>query len=239
MSTELIISTADLAMTVTNLQASADDLLSQAERATVDDQKAYEKGTDFRKIVSGIKKRADDKRKELVEPSGRRVRTINAEFKKVKDTLDQADTAVKTKMLGWYSAEQARIRKENERKRKVAEEAALEAAEKVEEEGDAATAEAILNMASEVPEADDRPAIGRGELTGATSVASTVWTGRVDNIKDACRAIADGLLPEDTVVFPQSKLNALARQYHENSPEAKEIAQHGILFYGKARLSVR
>ncbi len=239
MSTELIVSTADLAMMVTELQTKADDLLAQAERAEVGDQKAYEKGTDFRKIVSGIKKRADDKRKELVEPSGRRVRTINAEFKKVKDTLDQADTAVKTKMLGWYSAEQQRIREENELKRKAAEETALAAAEKVEEEGDASTAEAILNMASEVPKADDRPAIGRGELTGATSVASTVWTGRVDNIKHACRAIADGHLPVDTVTFSQSKLNALARQYHENHPDAEEIAQHGILFYGEARLSVR
>ena len=239
MAQELIVSTVDLAMMITELQIKADDLLAQAERAVVEDQKAYEKGTDFRKIVSGIKKRAEDKRKELVEPTGKRVRVINAEFKKVKDTLDRADGFVKTRMLGWYSAEQQRIRIENQRKQKEAEDSALEAAAEREEAGDAATSEAILNMASEVPVADDKPAIGRGELTGASSVASTVWVAEVTDIKAACRAIAEGHLPADLVEFPKSRLNALARTWHERNPGKEEATTHGVHIKGETRLASR
>jgi len=104
MSQELIVSTADLAVTITDLTTKANDLLAQADKAEIETQKNYETGTDYRKVVSGIRKRLEDKRKELVDPYGGRVRVINAEFKKVRDILDKADESVKTKMLLWYSA---------------------------------------------------------------------------------------------------------------------------------------
>ena len=239
MSQELIVSTAALAVTITDLTTKANDLLAQAGKAEIENQKHYETGTDYRKVVSGIRKRLEDKRKELVDPYGQRVRVVNAEFKKVRDILDNADGLVKSKMLLWYSAEQQRVREENERKRKEAEDTALAAAEEAEESGDAATSEAILNMAAETPEPEDKPAIGRGELTGAASVATTVWTAVVHNIEHACHAIGEGDLPPDLVVFSQSKLNALAREWHEKNPDAEEIAQHGITVKGETRLSVR
>jgi hypothetical protein len=239
MSQELIVSTASLAVTVTQGLEKANDLLEQAGRAEIEERKDYENGTDFRKVVSGIKKRLEDQRKELVDPWGQRVREINKEFKKVRDVLDQADNQVKTKMLLWHSAEQEKLRKENERKRREAEETALAAAEEAEEAGDAATSEAILNMAAETPEPEDKPTIGRGSLTGAASVATTVWTATVHNIEHACHAIGEGDLPVDLVNFSQSKLNALAREWHEKNPDAEEIAQHGITVKGETRLSVR
>lgn len=239
MSQELIVSTAELAVTLTDLTTKANDLLAQADKAEIETKKNYETGTDYRKVVSGIRKRLEDKRKELVDPYGGRVRVINSEFKKVRDILDNADGIVKTKMLVWYSAEQQLIRKENERKRKEAEDSALASAEEAEKSGDAATSEAILNMATETPEPENKPAIGRGELTGAASVATTVWTAVVHNIEHACHAIGEGDLPVDLVTFSQSKLNALAREWHEKNPDAEEIAQHGITVKGETRLSVR
>lgn len=239
MSQELIVSTATLAVQVTEGLAKANDLAEQADRAAITERKDYENGTDFRKIVSGIRKRLEDWRKEHVDPYGKRIRYINAEIKKVRDVLDQADDNVKRKMTVWHNVEEKRQRELQEQQRKEAEESALAAAEEAEEAGDVATSEAILNMASEVPEAAAKPAVGRGELTGASSVATKVWTAEVHNIKHACQAIADGHLPEDLISFSQSKLNALARERHEKSPDVDEIAQYGITAKAETRLSVR
>lgn len=239
MSQELIVSTASLAVTVTQGLEKANDLLEQAGRAEIAERKDYENGTDFRKVVSGIRKRLEDQRKELVDPYGKRVRSINAEFKKVRDVLDQADDQVKGKMTIWHNVEEKRQREIQEQQRKEAEETALAAAEEAEEAGDAATSEAILNMAAETPEPEAKPAVGRGSLTGASSVATKVWTATVHNIEHACHAIGEGDLPVDLVNFSQSKLNALAREWHEKRPDAEEIAQHGITVKGETRLSVR
>jgi len=239
MSQELIVSTASLAVTITDLTTKANDLLEQAGRAEITERKQYENGTDFRKVVSGIKKRLEDQRKDLVDPYGKRVRSINAEFKKVRDILEMADDQVKGKMTIWHNVEEKRQRELQEQQRKEQEEAALAAAEEAEESGDAATSEAILNMASEIPEPEAKPAIGRGELTGAASVATKVWTAEVVNIRLACLGIANGELPESLVEFPKSRLNALARDWHEKHPDADIVDQHGIEVKGETRLSVR
>lgn len=239
MSQELIISTADLATVTQDLKERADDVLEQAERAKIVERADYEKGTDFLKIVTGIGRRLEDKRKELVEPYGKRVRVINAEFKKVRDLLDRAKELAKSKMIVWHDAEEARERKAAAERRRQAEEDALAAAEKAEDAGEASTAEAILNMASEVPEPDVKPAVGRGELTGATAVTSKVWRANVTSVREACKAIAEGHLPEDLVVFPTSKLNALARDWHEKQPSADSIVQYGITVKGEKGLAAR
>jgi len=239
MSQELIVSTASLAVTITDLQTKANDLLEQAGRAEITERKHYENGTDFLKVVSGIKKRLEDQRKGLVDPYGQRVRAINAEFKKVRDVIDQADKQLKQKMTVWHDVETKKQREIQQQQQKEQEEAALAAAEEAEESGDAATSEAILNMASEIPEPEAKPTIGRGELTGAASVATKVWTAEVTNVKHACQAIADGQLPVDLIEFPKSKLNALAREWHAANPDAEEIGQYGINVSGETRLSVR
>jgi hypothetical protein len=239
MSQELIVSTASLAVTLTQGLEKANDLLAQGKRAEIAERKDYENGTDFRKVVSGIRKRLEDQRKGLVDPYGKRVRSINAEFKKVRDVLDQADDQVKGKMTVWHNVEEKRQRDLQEKQRQEQEETDLAAAQEAEEAGDLATSEAILNMASEVPEPEAKPSIGRGSLTGAASVATKVWTGEVHSVSNACLAIAKGALPADLVTFSQSKLNALAREWHEKQPDAEEIAQHGITVKGETRLSVR
>ena len=239
MSQELIVSTASLAVTITDLQTKANDLLEQAGRAEIEERKQYENGTDFRKIVSGIRKRLEDQRKGLVDPYGQRVRSINSEFKKVRDTLDQADNQVKGKMTTWHNAEEKRQRDLQEKQRKEQEETDLAAAQEAEEAGDVATSEAILNMASETPQPEAKPSIGRGEMTGAASVATKVWTAEVVNIRLACLGIANGELPESLVEFPKSRLNALARDWHEKHPDADIVDKHGIEVKGETRLSVR
>lgn len=239
MAQELIVSTASLAVATTDGITKGNDLIEQAGRAEIIERKDYENGTDFRKIISGYDKRLEDWRKERVGPYTTRTRFVNAEIKKVRDLYKQADDIIKRKMMVWHNIEEKRQRDLQEKQRKEQEETALAAAEEAEEAGDVATSEAILNMASEIPEPEAKPSIGRGSLTGAASVATKVWTGSVHSIKDACQAIADGHLPEDSVVFPQSKLNALARQFHEEQPTSVAITRHGLTYKGETRLSVR
>lgn len=239
MAQELIVSTATLAVTVTEGLEKANDLLEQAGRAEIAERKDYENGTDFRKVVSGIRKRLEDQRKELVDPYGKRVRSINTEFKKVRDVLDQADDQVKGKMTIWHNVEEKRQRELQEQQRREQEESALAAAEEAEDAGDAATSEAILNMASEVPEPEAKPAIGRGSLTGAASVASKVWTAEVRDLKLLLQAIIRGDVSDILIEFPKSRLNALAREWHEQNPELDEINKYGITVKGETRLSVR
>ena len=239
MAQELIVSTASLAVATTDGITKGNDLIEQAGRAEIIERKDYENGTDFRKIISGYDKRLEDWRKERVGPYTTRTRFVNAEIKKVRDLYKQADYIIKRKMTVCHNIEEKRQRDLQEKQRKEQEETALAAAEEAEEAGDVATSEAILNMASEIPEPEAKPSIGRGSLTGAASVATKVWTGSVHSIKDACQAIADGHLPEDSVVFPQSKLNALARQFHEEQPTSVAITRHGLTYKGETRLSVR
>ena len=137
MAQELIVSTATLAVTVTQGLEKANDLLEQAGRAEIEERKDYENGTDFRKVVSGIRKRLEDQRKELVDPYGKRVRLINAEFKKVRDVLDMADNQVKGKMTIWHNGEENRQRELQEQQRREAEETALPAAAEAEAAGEA------------------------------------------------------------------------------------------------------
>ena len=239
MAQELIVSTASLAVATTDGITKGNDLIEQAGRAEIIERKDYENGTDFRKIISGYDKRLEDWRKERVGPYTTRTRFVNAEIKKVRDLYKQADDIIKRKMTVWHNIEEKRQRDLQEKQRKEQEETALAAAEEAEEAGDVATSEAILNMASEIPEPEAKPSIGRGSLTGAASVATKVWTAHVHNVKHACLAIAEGHLPEDLVTFSQSKLNAMARERHEKSPDSEEIAQYGITAKSETRLSVR
>lgn len=239
MAQELIISTADLAVVITDYTAKATDLLEQGERAVIDSNKSDDNGTDFMKVVSGIDKKLDDWRLSMVGDYKQRARLIDAQCKTVSDLLKRAKKIIGDKKLVWYNAEEKRKRAEAEIQRRESEEASLDAAQKAEEAGDAATSEAILNMAAETPPPDVKPDISRGSLTGAAAVATKVWTARVDNVKHVCKAIAEGHLPEDLVEFPKSKLNALARDWHEKNPDAKEIEQHGINVSSETRMSVR
>ncbi len=228
-------------MTLTQGLEKANDLLAQGKRAEIAERTDYENGTDFRKVVSGIRKRLEDKRKELVDPYSKRVRSINAEFKKVRDVFDEADDQVKGKMTVWHNVEEKRQRDLQEKQRQEQEETDLAAAQEAEEAGDLATSEAILNMASEVPVPEAKPSIGRGAMTGAASVATKVWTAEVTHVSIACLRISQGQVPADLVTFSQSKLNALARKWHEENPEAsaQAISKYGITVTEETRLSVR
>jgi hypothetical protein len=241
MATELIVSTVSLATTIQGYLKQAEDLVGQAERAEITTVEQAGRGADFLKIVKGTIKRAEDERKGLLDPYTKRTRMINAEYKKVRDQLDKAVKIAGDKVLDFQLAEEKRQREEAKRIEDEAAERALEAAEQAEESGDAAVADQILELASDSVEEPPRVNPARGDLTGATTSVTKTWTGRVDNIRHVCRAIADGHLPESIIKeFSQTEINKLAREYGERADaNAAEVAQYGIVFFEKAGLATR
>lgn len=232
MAKELILSTAELATTVQEYVGRAEELRDQGKRAEIIDQKTFDTGTDYRKIVTGMLKKLDAERKKIVGPYNTRIKAINAEFKKLTEILSEADDTVRTKMTKWYNEEEKRRKEEAEAIQRQAEEDALQAAEQAEKEGDHSKADAIVNLASDT-EAPDVKIQGRGDFTGATSSAPKYWVGEVVDKKAFFTALANGDLPDEIVEIKQSKLNEIARI------GASEGVAHGIKFTHETRLSVR
>lgn len=232
MAQELILSTADLAIAVSEYVGKANELKEQGERAEITNQESFDTGTDYRKIVTGALKGLDAKRTKIVGPYNKRIKTINAQFKKLTEILAEADATVRRKMTTWYNEEEKRRQVEADAARKKAEDDAIKAAADAEASGDHVTADAIVDLASEV-EAPVAKVQGRGELTGATSSAPKYWVGKVVDKEAFYLALASGELSDEVVDIKQSKLDEIARI------EKSEGVAHGIQFTHETRLSVR
>lgn len=240
MTQELIVTTTELASTTQIYLQKANDLKGQAERAVIDSTEKARRGSDFLKIVKSTTKNVDDERKALVEPYGKRTKVINTEFKKVTVVLSQAGEIASRKVLDFQIKEQERKEAERQATEKQAQDDALKAAEQAEKAGNPAVADQILELAVESEAAPAKPPAARGDLTGATTSVRKVWTARVDNLQDMCRAIGKGELPLDLIKdISQLELNTLARAWHEANPGSVEIAQHGIVAFEKASLQTR
>lgn len=241
MSTDLIVSNADLATTVASYVEQAKDLKVQAERAEITTVEESGTGADFLKIVKGLVKRADDYRKGLVEPYNRRIKVINTEIKKVTGPLTEATDIVNKKVLDFALAEQKRRAAEQKRIDDEAAQAALDAAEELERSGSPDVADQVLELAADSEAEPVQAPTARGGLTGAASSVRMTWVGEVKNVRHVCKAIAEGLLPEALIhTLSQTELNKLAREHGANAKEGDtEIAQYGIVYFQKAGLTTR
>ena len=241
MTTDLIVSNADLATTVASYADKAQDLEGQAKRANITTVVESGRGADFLKIVKGLTKTAEEYRKGLIDPYNRRIKVINTEMKKISEPLKRATTIVNDKVLDFQLAEQKRQAIERKRIDDEAAQAALDAAEEAEKSGSPDVADQILELAADSEAETVHAPVARGDLTGATSSVSMRWVGEVRNLKHLCQAVADGNLPESVIKeISQTELNRLAREHGAKaSKDATEIAQHGVVYFQKAGLTTR
>jgi len=240
MTQELIVTTTELATTTQIYLQKATDLRQQAERAVIDSTDKASRGADFLKIVKSTTKSVDEERRALVDPYNKRTKVINTEFKKVTVVLSEAGEIASRKVLDFQVAEQERKEVERKQIEAQAQEDALKAAEEAEKAGNPAVADQILELAVDSEAAPAKAQAARGGLTGATTSVRKVWTARIDNLQDMCKAIGDGKLPTDLIKeTSQLELNTLARAWHEANPGSVEIAQHGIVAFEKASLQTR
>ena len=125
--------------------------------------------------------------------------------------VQEARKLFKKKCIEW-DQEKERIRREAQRKaeaeaRKRAEEETLAAAVRAEQEGDYIAAEAILAEPVEVapvivPKTSPAPS--------RLSAGRTQWYAEGQNLKTLCKAVADGKVPSEYVLFNMMVLNKMA-----------------------------
>jgi hypothetical protein len=230
MATELIIATADLALKVNGYVQRADNLLEQAKRAEINDLESFGKAQTFVGIAAAVVANLEEERKQLIEPFDKRVRFVNAQYKAPRDKLNEALDTVKVKAQSFERTERSRLVREQQAQQRAAEDEALSVAAEREAAGDAAGADAIVEMASSVQLPKAKVVIPRDEITGTKFKTRRVWEGRVGDVKAMCAAIAAGELPEDIVEFKKSRLNEIAKEWAAARTDMSilEINRHGL-----------
>lgn len=148
------------------------------------------------------RKQLDDMRKQLVAPIDEARGKIQALFREPLEALKHAETNYKNALLD-YQREERRIaqeaaRRETERLRKLAE----AKAKRAEKRGDTEAAEELREQPIIVPTAAPTALEGTSVLV--------LWRAELVDIRELCRAIADGKAPADLVRFDQAAGNRLA-----------------------------
>lgn len=198
------------------LTAQAVDFLDKAKAITVTDQASLEAAATYLRENKTEQKRLDDQRRGMVDPLNGVVKQINALFKPVIETLEQAERIVKGAVSNYQVAEQRRIAQENAAR----EEAARKERERLErqaaralEQGKAEKAEALqVQAATTVAVTAEAPA----KVAGLGM--RMAWAAEVTDIREVCRQVADGHIPPTVIDFKQSELNRLAASF-QNSRE--------------------
>lgn len=189
------------------------------------------------KKVSNLKKKVDEDRTSIVKPINDSVKTINARYKPLTTQCDEIITKGKAKMQDWHKEEHLRLedkRKEELEKAQAQEAEALEAAEKLDKHDATEVANVVLVQATQ--KTNTLAKVSKGKTVRgdeATSSATRHWKAEVINVKDVCKAIGAGRLPEDIITISQSKLDDLSRL------QEREITEDGIRYYLEIGVSVR
>ena len=150
------------------------------------DQPSRENGAVILSAIKDLKKKADDRRKSLVDPLNSVVKSINAEFKKILDPLTDYENSVKNEIARDYR-EQERIRLEAERdaQRKLeAERKKLEA--QMQKAKDGLSKELIQNRLNEAEIIAEKKVEAVAEKKTVTTTAGSttvrkIWTWKYDD----------------------------------------------------------
>ena len=217
--------------TIAPLQVTGTQLAEQVERALVTNDETLSKAGDLYKIIGNQIKKSEDGRKFLVKPLNDHVKNINSQFKPITTHLDTIKSSLKSKMDSYVSDREAEARKQASIEKAKAEEEALKRAEELQANGNSELAEDVMDAAASLP---DKPKsqIARGSYGSSTS-SKINWKAECIDIKEMCRAIADGKLPEDFILVNQPRLNKLAVSKKE------EKTNFGIKIFSVTSASVR
>ena len=193
-------------------KAAATDLEAQGERAVIDTDEAYQKGSDFLTLCDQQWRQLEDLRKATKGPVDDYGKFIQGLFLPIQSRFVAVKEGMKARMLSYQKAAEAR-RLEAERKVRAAQEAAaLELAEQEAKGGNTAAADAILEAASAAVPARAPPRkIGGSNTFGRSTHVAETWVGRVVEPMEVLKAIIAGQLPVTLLEWRQVELNQVAR----------------------------
>jgi len=194
-------------------KVAAADLEAQFERAVIDTDEAFARGSDFLSVCEQQWKQLEDLRKATKGPVDDYGKFIQTLFLPIQSRFASVKSAMQGRMLGYQKAAEARQREAEAKVRKAQEAAALELADQEAKSGNVAAADAILDAATAVPpaRAPARKITGSNTFGKSTHIAES-WQGRVIEPMEVLKAIIAGQLPITLLEWRQAELNAVARQ---------------------------
>ena len=195
------------------------------------DQESYSKAALLLVDIASLEKEIIDHHKPIKAAAHAAHKAATAAEKCLLDPLTEAKQIVK-RAVGTWEDEQERIRREIERKaqeaaRRAEEEARLALAVQAEQAG--ATEETIAELV-EAPLSMPAPVIPMtfDRTKGVTT--SKRWSAQLMNLKQLCRAVAEGAVSTELVQPNMIALNAMARAMKStmNIPGVRAVAETSV-----------
>lgn len=191
-------------------EKAADNLEAQADRALIDSEEAYQRGTDYLTVCQDQWDQLEDLRKATKKPVDDYGKFIQSLFVPLQTRIATAKTKVNGLMFAFHKAEEKRRTEEADAQKKRNEEAAQALATEAEARGDTATAQAILDVATAVPVPAKSVRIGGTNSFGRSTGIAKRWTATVEKPMEVLQAIIDGKLPISVLEWKQAELNKVA-----------------------------
>lgn len=186
------------------LRNTSKELCESADDVVIMTRNDLSHATDLVKIIKTRSKEIEDERVRLVKPFNEGVKAINARFKSILAPLEDAESAVKNKMLSFQREEERRALEEAariEKARRQAEEKARKEAEEIAE-----GAGADIALSAHLPPAPPIEIVAPVHRpttygqTGAVSTVKKVWAFEVLDIKALAASRPDLVLAHDVEI---------------------------------------
>lgn len=195
------------------LMENATQLHSQSERAVIDSDANYVKGTEFLTTCTNQWNLLEELRKLAKAPVDDLAKFIQSQCRPSQDLLTEAKAAVSTKMLHYRKEVENARALEAARVRKQQEEEALKIAQDEENKGNASLASAIVD-AVVTPATTVRTAPIGGARTNSFGRSTNVvsrWVGTVVEPMMVLQGIISGKIPISCIDWSAIELNKVAK----------------------------
>lgn len=198
---------------VKRMESTALSWPDRARSIVVTDQESYDAAAELVVEIATLEKQIVDHHKPIKETAYAAHRAACAAEKKLLDPLTEAKSVLKRALVAW-TQEQERLRREAEAKllaeqQKADEEAKLALA--IEAEAAGAAEETVQEILAAPTVVMPRPVAPPTFQQASGISTSQKWKAEVVNIRDLCRAVADGRVSPELVQPNMTALNGMAR----------------------------
>jgi hypothetical protein len=214
-------------------KAAVANLEAQAQRALIDSEESWQRGSDFETICAQHWEQLEDLRKAVKGPIDDYAKFIQALFLPLQQRFRAAKELVNTKRLTFQRAEQKRREAAAEAIRRANEEATLKLAAEREAQGDTQSAQAIMDMAVMLPLRQPSLRLGGRNTFGKSDSIAKRWTASVEQPMEVLKAILAGHIPMSVIDWKQAELNKVA------SSLKVEKTVHGLKIFQTETLQQR
>jgi len=179
-------------------------LIQSSHNAEIVDRTTMGNGADLVKRIGAQIKSIEATRTSATKPINDGLKALNDHFKSFSEPLHQAKALVESKMNDYMREENRKAAEEQERLRKEQEEAALAEAARLEDAGDTAAAEEVLEEAAEAPQAIV-PVTKQvhGDYGSTGFMKQGQWNYEIENLAD---------VPLEYMMLDEKKVNAAIRR---------------------------